>query len=141
MKALGHEKFNQTTHLEYHLRCHKSLWYGFNWRYHSGLVAGATRCYNPNGANTDCDPGTAITVNGQPGLDLTGHSADQQFQAGLVCHDAGAEAATPTYQIQQCTAAGLTFQTAQPSGDQQRRRGLQPLTHCSAECLRHGAGR
>lgn len=102
------EKFNQTTHLEYHLPFHKSLWYGFNWRYDSGLVAGATPCYNPNGANTDCDPGAAITVNGQPGLDLTGLSADQQFQAGLVCHDAGSGAATPTYQIQQCTVAGLT---------------------------------
>ena len=40
------EKFNQTTHLQYQPR--KSWpWIGFNWRYDSGLVAGATPCYNP----------------------------------------------------------------------------------------------
>jgi len=102
------EKFNQTTVLQYNMPFRKSLWYGMNWRYDSGLVAGAAPCYNPNGANTDCDPSTAITVNGQPGIDLTGLSADQQFQAGLVCSDPGTGPATPTYQIPQCTVAGLT---------------------------------
>jgi hypothetical protein len=99
------EKFNQTTHLEYHLPFHKSLWYGFNWRYDSGLVAGAAPCYNPNGANTDCDPSTAITLtNGQPGIDLSGLSADQQFQAGLTCDGVKA---TPFQGFQNCDVAGL----------------------------------
>jgi hypothetical protein len=99
------QKFNQTTHIEYHLPFHKSLWYGFNWRYDSGLVAGAAPCYNPNGANTDCDPATAITLpNGQPGIDLSGLSADQQFQAGLTCNGV---AAAPYSGFQSCAVAGL----------------------------------
>jgi hypothetical protein len=99
------EKFNQTTHLQYDLPFRKSMWYGFNWRYDSGLVAGAAPCYNPNGANTDCDPATAITIAGQPGIDLSGLSADQQFQAGLACNGVKA---TYTSGFQQCTVAGLT---------------------------------
>ncbi|MFT4111336.1 TonB-dependent receptor [Silvibacterium sp.] len=99
------EKFNQTTHVEYHMPFRKSLWYGFNWRYDSGLVAGAAPCYNPNGANTDCDPSTAITMpNGQPGIDLSGLSYDQQFQAGLTCDGV---AATPYKGFVSCDVAGL----------------------------------
>jgi hypothetical protein len=102
------EHFNQTTHLEYAMPFRKSMYFAFNWRYDSGLVAGAAPCYNVVGANTDCDPSTAITVNGQPGIDLKYLSADQQFQAGLVCTDDGlTDKATPTNQIQQCTVANL----------------------------------
>lgn len=98
------EKFNQTTHLEYHLPFHKSLWYGFNWRYDSGLVAGAAPCYNPNGANTDCG-GTVTLPNGQDGIDLSYLTPDQQFQAGLVCDGVKA---TPTQGLTACDPAGLT---------------------------------
>jgi hypothetical protein len=102
------EKFNQTTHVQYNMPFRKSLYYGFNWRYDSGLVAGAAPCYNVVGANTDCDPTTAIIIDGQPGINLTGLSADQQFQAGLVCSDGGTRnAATPTNQLQSCSVAGL----------------------------------
>lgn len=105
------EMFNQTTHLEYHLPFHKSLWYGFNWRYDSGLVAGAAPCYNPNGANTACDPDTAITMpNGQPGIDLTGLTYDQQFQAGLTCDGVKA---TPHAGFSQCDVSGLTSKLLQ----------------------------
>ena len=38
------EKFNQTTHLQYQLKTH-GPWFGFNWRYDSGLVAGSVPCY------------------------------------------------------------------------------------------------
>ena len=99
------EKFNQTTHIEYAMPFKKSLYYSFNWRYDSGLVAGATPCYNPNGANTDCDPATAIVVAGQPGIDLSGFNADQEFQAGLACNGVKA---TPTQGFTKCTVAGLT---------------------------------
>ncbi len=102
------EHFNQTTHLEYAMPFRKSLFFAFNWRYDSGLVAGAAPCYNLESANTDCDSSTAVTVNGQPGIDLTYLSADQQFQAGLVCTDGGvADKATPSNQLQECTVAGL----------------------------------
>ena len=103
------EHLNQTTHFEYQMPFRKSLYYSLNWRYDSGLVAGPAPCYNTVGANTDCDPSTAITVNGQPGIDLTYLSPDQQFQGGLYCTDPGlaVSRATPTQQIAQCTVAGL----------------------------------
>lgn len=99
------ERFNQTTHVQYALPMRKSLWVGFNWRYDSGLVAGSAPCYNPNGANTDCDPATAITMpSGQPGIDLSGLTADQQFQAGLTCDGV---AAKPNAGFASCDAVGL----------------------------------
>ena len=62
------EKFNQTTHLQYQLP-KDGPWIGFNWRYDSGLVAGAV----PVAGDTTTP------------VDLTGLTADQQIQAGLFC--------------------------------------------------------
>ena len=62
------EKFNQTTHLQYQ-PWERGPWFGFNWRYDSGLVAGAV----PFAADTTTP------------VDLTGLTADQQMQAGLFC--------------------------------------------------------
>jgi hypothetical protein len=62
------EKFNQTTHLQYQ-PWQRGPWIGFNWRYDSGLVAGAV----PFAADTTTP------------VDLTGLTADQQMQAGLFC--------------------------------------------------------
>ena len=39
------EAFNQTTHLQYQTPWKRGPWFGFNWRYDSGLVAGAVPCY------------------------------------------------------------------------------------------------
>ena len=61
------EKFNQTTHLQYQIK--KGPWVGFNWRYDSGLVAGAV----------------PFATDSTTPVDLTGLSADQQIQAGLFC--------------------------------------------------------
>ncbi|HEY1469191.1 MAG TPA: TonB-dependent receptor [Candidatus Acidoferrum sp.] len=61
------EKFNQTTHLQYQ-PWKTGPWIGFNWRYDSGLVAGAV----PFG-------------DGVNPVDVSGLTADQQFQAGLFC--------------------------------------------------------
>jgi hypothetical protein len=60
--------FQQTTHIQYQWK-KTGPWIGFNWRYDSGLVAGAVPFA------TD-----AITP-----VDLTGLTADQQLQAGLFC--------------------------------------------------------
>jgi hypothetical protein len=84
------ERFNQTTHFQYTLSRGKyvsGLWYGFNWRYDSGQVAGSAPCYNPisNDPNSACDA-TSTTLNGQPAVDLSGLTADQQFQSGLMCN-------------------------------------------------------
>jgi len=85
------EHFNQTTHAQYQFK--KGPWVGFNWRYDSGLVAGATPCYNPEtatcaGASTMLGSMPAVNlINTISGLPLT---ADQQFQAGLTCNGVSA---------------------------------------------------
>ena len=80
------EKFNQTTHLQYQ-PWKTGPWIGFNWRYDSGLVAGAV----PFGDGVN------------PFVDVSGLTPDQQFQAGLFC---GSFHATPTQGIPggQCLA-------------------------------------
>jgi hypothetical protein len=90
------EKFNQETHVQYtlsHGRYLGGLWGGFNWRYDSGLTAGSVPCYNPlsNDPNSACAP-TSTLLNGQPAVILSGLTADEQFQAGLMC---GGVRATP----------------------------------------------
>jgi hypothetical protein len=62
------EKFNQTTHLQYQ-PWQRGPWVGFNWRYDSGLVAGAV----PFATDTTTP------------VDLSGLTGDQQLQAGLFC--------------------------------------------------------
>jgi hypothetical protein len=71
------EKFNQTTHLQYQ-PWKRGLWMGFNWRYDSGLVAGAVP-----------DFATALTFD-----------ADQQAAIGLFC---GSNFATPANLITGCS--------------------------------------
>jgi TonB dependent receptor len=90
------ERFNQTTHMQYQ-PWKNGPWFGMNWRYDSGLVAGALPCYGI-GPTNDCPTsfdanGDPLTINGQPALDVSGLTADQQFQAGLFC---GSIHATPT---------------------------------------------
>ncbi len=84
------ERLNQTTHVQYTVARGKmldGLWGGFNWRYDSGQVAGAAPCYNPlsNDPNSACDA-TSTTLNGQPAVDLSSLTADEEFQAGLTCN-------------------------------------------------------
>ena len=99
------ERFNQTTHVEYALPFHRrSAYYSFNWRYDSGLVAGPVPCYNISDPNSGC-AGTSISINGQPGIDLSGLTADQQFTAGFACNGV---AATQTAGFQNCLASQLT---------------------------------
>jgi len=75
------EKFNQTTHLQYQ-PWKQGPWIGFNWRYDNGLVAGSA----PFATSGDpSDPGFQV--------DLSRLTADQQFQAGLMCNGVRA---TPT---------------------------------------------
>jgi hypothetical protein len=89
------ERFNETTHIQYQ-PWKRGPWMGFNWRYDSGLVAGATPCYNT--ATVTC-AGSSTTLNGQPAVAMinttTGAplSADQEFQAGFTCNGLRA---TPT---------------------------------------------
>jgi len=74
------EHFNQTTHLQYQ-PWKRGPWLGFNWRYDSGMVAGAV----PFATSADpSDPGYIVN--------FAGLTADQQIQAGLFCGNT-----VPTY--------------------------------------------
>ena len=104
------EKFNQTTHLQYQVPIKHAPFVGFNWRYDSGLTAASTPCFNVTDPNSICNPingGPSIFINGQPGIDLSGLTPDEQAQAGLVCNGVKA---TPTAGIpnNQCLASQLT---------------------------------
>ncbi len=100
------EKFNQTTHLQYQ-PWKAGPWLGFNWRYDSGLVAGAAPCFGGNCAQT-------ATLGGQPAINMTDAfgtplTADQEFEAGFFC---GSQHATPTVALPfTCLASqfGSTF--------------------------------
>ena len=104
------ERYNQTTHVQYQMPGKFGPWVGFNWRFDSGLTAGSVPCYNITDPNSSCNPingGPSITINGQPGIDLSGLTPDQQFQAGLTCNGISA---TPFVGIpgNQCLASQLT---------------------------------
>ena len=90
------EHFNQTTHLQYQ-PWKLGPWLGFNWRYDSGLVAGATPCYGVLPTNT-CPE--SVLIGGVPNVSLIAAnvgsvplSADQESEAGFFC---GSQRATPT---------------------------------------------
>ncbi len=117
------EVFNETTHLEYQ-PWKRGPWVGFNWRYDSGLVAGATPC---QGTTATCLPTTSQMDGGSNPNILHGYvgllntisgaplTADQEYQAGFFC---GSQHPTPTTPIgtqingtYQCLASqfGSTF--------------------------------
>ena len=85
------EKFNLTTHIQYQ-PWRLGPWFGFNWRYDSGLVAGQAPCYGGNCTQTTVDSTSApaVALTDSFGTPLT---ADEEFEAGLFC---GSQRATPT---------------------------------------------
>ena len=93
------ENFNQTTHVQYQ-PWQNGPWFGFNWRYDSGMVAGAVPFAT--------DPSTPV--------DLSGLTADQQFQAGLTCN--GVQATPTTALPNSCPATlfGSTLVTIPAPG-------------------------
>lgn len=82
-------------------------WIGFNWRYDSGLVAGAVPCYNPlsHDPNSAC-ASTSTILNGKPAIDLSSLTADQEFEAGLICNGVKATPGHPLPAV--CPANELT---------------------------------
>ncbi len=81
------EVFNQTTHLQYQIG-KRGPWVAFNWRYDSGLVAGAVPCAGGNCANGPNGDNNTV--------DVSNLTPDQQYEAGLYC---GSVHATPTMPI------------------------------------------
>ena len=114
------ERFNQTTHLEYKMPFRKSAYYSFNWKYDSGLVAASTPCYNVVDPNTACslfsfdgNGNPLVNAAGQPVINLSSLTADQEFEEGLACDGVRATSATG---FQSCDAAGLTSSLARIPG-------------------------
>jgi hypothetical protein len=89
------ERFNQTTHLQYQ-PWKRGPWLGINWRYDSGLVAGPVPCAGGNCAN---GPAGTSGAGGSDIVDVSGLSADQQFEAGLFCGTVHAAPPTATNPI------------------------------------------
>jgi hypothetical protein len=81
--TLVDERFNQTTHFQYQ-PWQSGPWLGFNWRYDSGLVAGAVPVADASGT-----------------VDLSGLTGDQQLQAGLFCGSTHPTLSTP---LSTCTS-------------------------------------
>jgi hypothetical protein len=109
------EIFNETTHLQYQPRPN-GPWFSFNWRYDSGLVAGAVPCSAPtatcfastpiaDGGGANIPSGQVALVNAITGQPLT---ADQEFQAGLTCNGQPAAASPFVTALATCSAAGLS---------------------------------
>ena len=108
------ELYNETSHIQYQ-PFKRGPWLSFNWRYDSGLVAGASPCSAPTatcfastsiadggGANI---PGGQIALNNTiSGLPLT---ADQEFQAGLTCNGVLAAPNPLGPALATCSAAAL----------------------------------
>ena len=94
------EHFNQTTHLQYQ-PSKKWPWLGFNWRYDSGLVAGATPCFGLSSFN-DC-PGSFLGPGATPFVSTVASNvlsipldADQEFEAGFTCNGVHATPPSPS---------------------------------------------
>jgi len=98
------EKFNQTTHVQYTLPVKRAPWVGINWRFDSGLTAASAPCFNDIDPNSECRT-NSILINGQPGINLSGYTPDQQFEAGLACNGVNATAYSG---FTQCLASQLT---------------------------------
>jgi hypothetical protein len=86
------EKFNETTHAQYQFAKRgrlNGLWAGWNWRYDSGMVAGAM----------------PFAVNSTTPVDLSSLTFDQQAQSGIVCNGVKA---TLTAGFQSCLPSEYT---------------------------------
>jgi hypothetical protein len=128
------EHFNQTTHFQYQ-PWKLGPWLGFNWRYDSGLVAGATPCFgNPQGPlPTNNCPGS-IPSAGVPGggyvsmlaANVQGVplSADQESEAGFACNGVRA---TPTVPLPyNCPAAQFNSNLIRVPGPNTENDDLHP---------------
>ena len=95
----------QTTHLQYQ-PWKRGPWIGFNWRYDSGLVAGAVPCFAPTAtcAFSTGPNDTVLMIINLTGLPLT---ADQEFQGGFTCNGLPAAPSPTGPALASCPAAAF----------------------------------
>jgi hypothetical protein len=90
------ELYNQDTHLQYS-PWKNGPWLGFNWRYDSGLVSGATPCF----ANTATCGFSSTTIGGVPTIQMLNNvtglplTPDQEFEGGFECNGVRATLTAP----------------------------------------------
>ncbi len=80
------QALQQSTHVQYQWK-NTGPWVGFNWRYDSGLVAGAIPCAGCGGNGPSGDNTTLV--------DTSLLTSDQQFEAGLFCGNVQATSTVP----------------------------------------------
>jgi hypothetical protein len=122
------EHFNQTTHFQYQ-PWKRGPWFGFNWRYDSGLVAGATPCYGTVANANDCPQ--SVVINGVPNVSMMAAnvgfvplSADQEAEAGFSCNGVRA---TPTAPLPyNCPASGFSSPLVKVPGPGQEQDDKNP---------------
>jgi len=120
------EKFNQTTHVQYSIPMRRAPWFGFNWRYDSGLVAGSAPCYGLTDPNSPCLL-SSTTLGGEPAIKMVNavgapFTADQEFEAGFACNGVKATpyAALPSTCLASQFTSSLITIPAPDTGDNDR---------------------
>jgi hypothetical protein len=113
------ERFNQTTHFQYQ-PWKRGPWMGFNWRYDTGLVAGATPCYGISASN-DCPQ--SVLIGGVPNVSMMAAnvgqvplSADQEAEAGFTCSGVRATPTSPLPYNCPASAFGSALINVPPPG-------------------------
>jgi len=113
------ERFNQTTHFQYQ-PWKRGPWMGFNWRYDTGLVAGATPCFGL-GASNDCPQ--SVLIGGVPNVSMMAAnvgqvplSADQEAEAGFTCNGVRATPTSPLPYNCPASAFGSALINVPPPG-------------------------
>jgi len=113
------ERFNQTTHFQYQ-PWKRGPWMGFNWRYDTGLVAGATPCYGVSASN-DCPQ--SVLIGGVPNVSMMAAnvgqvplSADQEAEAGFTCSGVRATPTVPLPYNCPASAFGSALINVPPPG-------------------------
>jgi hypothetical protein len=126
-------KFNRHRALQYQ-PSKEGPWISFNWRYDSGLVAGAVPCAGGESLARTGPNGTSIVV------DVSGLTPDQQFEGGST---AGASMRRrPLRSVRTASARrtmyGSTLISIPAAGTEQRR--PQPAPHRIAQSVRRCVG-
>ena len=113
------ERFNQTSHFQYQ-PWKRGPWMGFNWRYDTGLVAGATPCYGISASN-DCPQ--SVLIGGVPNVSMMAAnvgqvplSADQEAEAGFTCSGVRATPTSPLPYNCPASAFGSALINVPPPG-------------------------
>jgi hypothetical protein len=92
------ELHNATGHMQYQFPSKRAPWLAFNWRYDSGLVAGAVPC--AGGTSCGGGPNGSDTM-----VDVSTLTPDQQYEGGLYCGSVHATPTTPISPTGLCPAA------------------------------------